>query len=155
MNQEPFTAEFEIRWSDLDANRHMKNYAYMEYAIQTRFRFFNANGFSPDAFGQHHIGPVVFRDELKYYRELHLLDQIKIDIRLAGLSNDDVKFMVRNDFYRPDGQLSATVLSEAAWFDLDTRKLTAPPAVLAKTIRNLVRTEDFAEIVRQSPTNPK
>lgn len=68
MSQELFVAEFEIRWSDLDANRHMKNYAYMEYAIQTRFQFFYANGFPPEAFAEKQIGPVVFRDELKYYR---------------------------------------------------------------------------------------
>lgn len=153
MGIQSFVMEFEIRWSDLDANRHMKNYAYMEYAIQTRFRFFNANNFPPEAFAKNEIGPVVFRDELKYYRELHLLDQIKVDMQLAGLSADDVKFIIRNDIYRPDGELSATVVSDAAWFDLNTRKLTTPPAALAATIRNLPRTADFVELLRSSKSS--
>ena len=34
-----FLKEFEIRWNDLDANRHLANIAYISYASDTRMAF--------------------------------------------------------------------------------------------------------------------
>ncbi len=150
MTAQPFRAEYEIRWSDLDANRHMKNYAYMQYAIHTRIKFFAMSGFAPDKFNDYQLGPVVFRDELKYYRELHLLDKITVDLCVGGLSADGVRFKLQNNIYQADGELSATVISEGGWLDLTTRKLRKPPEILEQALRGLPQTTDYAEIVRQS-----
>ena len=35
-----FLKEFEIRWSDLDANRHLANVSYITYAGESRFGLF-------------------------------------------------------------------------------------------------------------------
>ena len=34
-----FLKEFEVRWSDLDANRHLSNVSYLTYAGETRMAF--------------------------------------------------------------------------------------------------------------------
>jgi acyl-CoA thioesterase FadM len=33
-----FECRFEVRWADLDGNRHVRNTAFSEYATHTRFR---------------------------------------------------------------------------------------------------------------------
>ncbi len=70
-----FSTSFAVRWSDLDANGHMANTAYMEYAIQSRFLCFQTRGFSPKILQDLMLGPVVFRDETRYLKELRFLDE--------------------------------------------------------------------------------
>lgn len=36
-----YSKQFEVRWSDLDANRHLANSAYMNFMSHTRMGFFN------------------------------------------------------------------------------------------------------------------
>ena len=38
-----FTCPFEVRWADLDGNRHVRNTAFSEYATHTRFRLLAAH----------------------------------------------------------------------------------------------------------------
>ena len=35
--------KFEVRWSDIDANRHLANSSYVMYCAQTRMAFMNAH----------------------------------------------------------------------------------------------------------------
>ncbi len=39
-----FVKEFEIRWSDLDANRHMANSAYINFMSHTRMAYLGQLG---------------------------------------------------------------------------------------------------------------
>jgi acyl-CoA thioester hydrolase len=40
-----FTKEFDIRWSDLDANRHLANSAFINFMSHTRMAYLIENGF--------------------------------------------------------------------------------------------------------------
>ena len=50
------------------------------------------------------------------------------------------------DYYREDGQLAARLTSLGGWFDLNVRKLVAPPEALANAIRALDKTDDFEKL---------
>ena len=52
--------EFDIRWSDLDANRHLANSAYINFMSHTRMGFLMENGYGQQELVKHHLGPVVF-----------------------------------------------------------------------------------------------
>ncbi|HKZ73564.1 MAG TPA: acyl-CoA thioesterase [Steroidobacteraceae bacterium] len=54
--------QFTVLWGDLDANQHMRNTAYLDYAAQSRFVFLASQGFGPGEFRRHRMGPVVLRD---------------------------------------------------------------------------------------------
>ncbi|MFT4831888.1 MAG: acyl-CoA thioester hydrolase [Psychroserpens sp.] len=41
-----YLKEFEIRWSDIDANGHLGNTAYVNYMSHTRMTFLNELGFN-------------------------------------------------------------------------------------------------------------
>jgi acyl-CoA thioester hydrolase len=77
-------APFQVSWAHLDANAHMANTAYMNVCIDVRMMFFDSQGFAASEFARLRVGPVVRRDEVDYYRELHLLDPIRVTFLLAA-----------------------------------------------------------------------
>jgi len=139
----PFEKTFHVGWAMLDANAHMANTAYLDACVDVRMMYFASRGFAASEFARLRIGPVVRRDEVDYFRELHLLDPIRVTFALAGISDDASRFKLRNEIYRQDGQLAARVTSLGGWFDLNARKLIAPPDALAEVLRALEKTGDF------------
>jgi acyl-CoA thioester hydrolase len=143
VTQEPFARPFTVGWEHLDSNGHMANTAYLDLAVTTRMLFFQANGFPMQEFEKQRFGPVVRRDEIEYFRELRLLDPVRVTLTLAGMSEDGSQFRLRNEFFRGDGKRAATITTTGGWLDLGARRLTAPPAAIVRTFQGLVKTEDF------------
>jgi acyl-CoA thioester hydrolase len=130
-------------WGDMDFNSHMRNTAYLDKAADVRMRYFSDFGFPMSEFMKLQLGPVVMKDEIEYFRECLLLDEIRVAMTLAGLSEDGSRMKLRNEFYR-QGKLAARVTSTAGWFDLATRKLVAPPEKLLKALKSLSLSDDFS-----------
>jgi acyl-CoA thioester hydrolase len=64
-----FLKEFEIRWNDLDANKHLANVSYLAYAGETRMAFLQSMGISYQTLIELGIGPIVFYEHLYYFKE--------------------------------------------------------------------------------------
>ena len=75
------------------------------------------------------MGPIVFKDETRYVREVNLLDEIAVSLYVGGLSVDGSKFTLVNRLHR-DEVLVADIISWGAWFHLEQRKVVAPPPKL-------------------------
>ena len=146
MAQNTFQTTFKVNWADLDANNHMRNTGYLDYAAQTRFLFLNSNGFTPADFYAEQIGPVIFSDEIIYRNELRFLDEFSVDLKLGGISEDGAKFIFINNFINGGGKHFATVKTKAAWFDLQRRKLRPPPVGLRKILEQMDKSDDFSII---------
>lgn len=140
-----FERTFFAGWGDMDFNGHMRNTAYLDKAADLRMMYFSENGFSTQEFFRLRLGPVIMRDELEYYREVGLLEEIRVTLELATLAPDGSRFSIQNAFYRGDGKRAARVTSAGGWLDLSTRKLVAPPDALLAALRAAPRSEDFAE----------
>jgi hypothetical protein len=41
------------------------------------------------------------KDEIEYFREVHLLEEFNVDLAIAGLAEDGSRFILRNGFFRP------------------------------------------------------
>ena len=130
-------------WADMDFNSHMKNTAYLDKAADVRQMFLIDNGFPIEEFSRLRIGPVVMKDEVEYFKEVSLQQQIKVTYALAGHAPDGSRFLLRHEIFRPDGALSARVTSTGGWLDLDKRKLIAPPPGLLAAMNSLEKTDDF------------
>ncbi len=133
-------------WSDMDFNSHMKNTAYLDKAADVRQMFLIERGFPVEEFLRLRIGPVVMKDEVEYFKEVGLQQQIKVTYALAGHSPDGSRFLLRHEIFRPDGKLSARVTSAGGWLDLVERKLIAPPPALLSAMNSLDRTDDFTTL---------
>lgn len=130
-------------WADMDFNSHMKNTAYLDKAADVRQMHLIENGFPVDEFLRLGIGPVVRKDEVEYFREVHLQEKITVTYALAGHAVDGSRFLLRHEVFRPDGELSARVTSAGGWLDLRGRRLIAPPPALLAAMNSLERTDDF------------
>ena len=129
-------------WGDMDLNSHMRNTAYLDKSADVRMMYFAERGFPMSELARLKLGPVVMKDEVQYFREFRLLDEVRISMMLAGLSEDGSRMILRNDFFRGDS-LAACVTSTAGWFDLASRKLVCPPESLLQSLRALTRSDDF------------
>jgi acyl-CoA thioester hydrolase len=131
-------------WADMDFNSHMKNTAYLDKAADVRQMFLMEHGFPMEEFLRLRIGPVVRKDEVEYFNEVGLQQQINVTYALAGHAEDGSRFLLRHEIFRADGKLSARVTSAGGWLDLSARKLMAPPPALLAAMQSLEKTDDFA-----------
>lgn len=141
-----FEEHFAVRWSDMDANRHVRNTIFSEFSTHTRFRLLEARGFSQARFEALRFGPVMFREEIRYRRELVFGEEAVVNVLSSGLSGDGSQWRVRQEVARADGKQAAVLTIDGAWIHLDTRRLIAPPPELLELLRNLPRTDDFEEL---------
>jgi acyl-CoA thioester hydrolase len=130
---------FFARWGDMDFNAHMRNTAYLDVSGDTRMLFFQSQGFTAADFSRLRIGPVILKDELEYFKEIHLLDPYDVTLTLLELSEDGSRFKLRNDFLLPTGKLAARVTSSGGWLDLTSRRLSPPPPPLLAVLSLLPR----------------
>ena len=74
--------------------------------------FLDAHGWTTDEFLKRKLGPVVVEDKLTYTKELRLLEAFRVDLALAGITEDGRRMKLRNRFYREaDDALAATIQS--------------------------------------------
>lgn len=137
---------FAVRWSDLDANRHVKNTVFSEFATHTRFRLLESHGFDQARFEQLRFGPVMLREEIRYRRELAFGDDVVVNVLFSGLSEDGSAWRVQQEVSRA-GKQAAVLTLDGAWLHLDSRKLIAPPPELLELLRGLPRVGSF-EVLR-------
>jgi acyl-CoA thioester hydrolase len=130
-------------WGDMDFNSHMRNTAYLDKAADVRQMYLKENGFPVEEFFRLKVGPVVMKDELEYFKEIGLQEQIEVSYALAGHSEDGSRFLLRHEIFRQDGKLAARVTSAGGWLDLNLRKLIVPPPALFRAMDSLERTADF------------
>ena len=143
---ESFEQNIQVRWSDLDLNGHVRHSVYYDYGAQIRIAYLQKQGFGIDWMKSNGIRPVLFREEAKFYRELNSGDDLVIDVKLSGLSDDHRKWSMHHQILRGD-ELCATLNLDGAWLNLKTRRIAAPPKELVEQFEALERTEDFRVIV--------
>lgn len=143
-----FTQHITVRWADLDPNGHVRHSIYYDYGAQARVAFLEKQGLGLQWMTKNLIGPVLFREEAKFLRELHMSDEIVIDFRIAGASEDGRKWRIRHHILRGE-ELCAVLEMDGAWLDLKARRITVPPPELAGAFDGLPRTEDF-EVIQSS-----
>ena len=146
MNNRNYEKTLIAGWGDMDFNSHMANRAYLDHAADVRMMYFAEKGFSASELMRLKIGPVVMKDEIEYFREVHLLQEIRVGLATAGLSPDGSRYILRNEFSHADGQRCAVVTTTGGWLDLTARKLTAPPDPLRAALESLTRIEGFREL---------
>jgi len=141
-----YQTEFDVRWSDLDANRHMANSAYQNFMSHTRMAFLIDNGFTQREMATYETGPVIFNENIYYFREIHQGKPITVTCEVTGMSDDGSLFSFRHDFYDHKGRNLARGLMTGAWMNLRERKITALHADLMELIKEFPKSEDFKVI---------
>ena len=144
-----YTKQFEIRWSDVDANAHLANSAYTNFMSHTRMAFLIEKGFTMKTLGKFNIGHVVFYEHMYYFKEAFLGQPIKVSLEVSGLSEDGTLFKFDHNFYNHKGENIAHCEMLGAWIDLKERKLTILPEALLATADNFPKSENYKVITKE------
>lgn len=131
-----------LRWSDLDPNMHIRHSVYYDFAAQVRTEFLFENGLTTDMLAKHGLGPILFREEAVFKRELHFGDDLTINLLCRALRRDASRFSFRHEIKRGD-TTCAIINVDGAWIDTVERKLTAPPELIYQAFDQVPRTKDF------------
>lgn len=137
-----FYKEIEIRWSDLDANRHLANSSYIDFGSHTRIDFLDGIGFDMKYMMANQIGPVVFYEHMYYFKEV-LAGKIKVSLELKGLSKTGKFFEFHHDFYDSNGKNFARLELMGGWMNLKTRKLMDLPTEIMANFNQVPKDDDF------------
>jgi acyl-CoA thioester hydrolase len=143
-----YLKDFEIRWSDVDANRHLANSAYLNFMSHTRMSFLMEIGFNHKTLAAHEIGPVVFYEHVYYFKEAFPGKPIKVSMEVMGMSEDGKFFEFHHNFYDHKGVNFAHCEMLGSWVDLKTRKLTGLPDDFLKTFSNVEKGEGFRVLTK-------
>lgn len=144
-----YLKEFQIRWNDLDANRHLANSAYVNYMSHTRMSRLISLGFDHQLMTDHQIGPVVFYEHIYYFREVLPGPPIRVSFEVKGLSEDGMFFEFQHNFYDHNGKNIAHCELMGGWMDLRTRKLRALAPELLKKIDGAEKSKDFRILTKE------
>ena len=140
---EKFEKSVEVRWSDLDPNFHMLHSNYYDIGAYSRMAFLTEHGLTPAVMLKHHIGPILFREECIFKKELVFGDQVLVNFKLDKLSSDFSRWTMVHEIYKNVETLAALITAEGAWMDTNIRKLTLPPAEVIKLFDLAPKTDSF------------
>jgi acyl-CoA thioester hydrolase len=141
---EQFIKDIQIRWSDLDPNFHLRHSVYYDWGALARIEFLHAYGLTTAVMAQHHFGPILFREECVFRKEIHLHDKITIDLQLLKSRRDYSRWTFQHTIRKNGDTICAILTCEGAWMDTIQRKLTAPPAEGAQVFSKMPVHAEFS-----------
>ena len=145
-----YSRNYEIRWSDLDANGHVNYSAYINAAADLRYHFFSERNFPPEKFVELGIGPVYTAIHAQFLREVRLGETVTITYALAALSPQGSRWKVQHDILKSTGKKAVSLEVEGTILDLTTRKPAFPSPELMQTFNLIPRAKDF-EVLSETP----
>ncbi|MES2779488.1 MAG: thioesterase family protein [Bacteroidota bacterium] len=140
---ETIVFESKVMWSQLDANMHLRHSAYADFAAQARLELLEKLGCGMKEFAKHKIGPILFREELLYFKEVRPGDTIRMTCELSSLSEDQSRWSFVQHMYRSDDVKAATINVDGAWIDLEKRKIAVLPPELLRLFATIPKVSDF------------
>jgi acyl-CoA thioester hydrolase len=138
-----YLKDFEIRWNDLDANRHLANSSYVNFMSHTRMGFMGQLGMGHNELVKYGLAPVALYEHLYYFKEVLPGENIKVSLELKGMSEEGTFFEFHHNFYNGNGKNVAHCEMMGAWIDINKRALTPLPQKIFDIYNSIEKPEDF------------
>ncbi|MFC4492800.1 acyl-CoA thioesterase [Streptomyces ovatisporus] len=122
---EQFSVTVTVRGYETDAQGHVNQSVYLQYAEHSRWMILDAAGIRQADLLAEGVGPVVLETTVKYRRELRAGDEVRISCEFDW--DEGKTFRVRHEILGPDGECAARVDSVGGVMDLERRRLVADP----------------------------
>ena len=138
-----FIKEVEVRWSDLDPNVHLRHSVYYDWGAFCRVAFFQQYKLTTETMAQLRIGPILFREECVFRKEIRLGDKVTIDLQLVKAKRDFSRWTIEHTIVKNGDVVAAILTVDGAWIDVVRRKLATPPQEVVDTYSHMTKKEDF------------
>jgi acyl-CoA thioester hydrolase len=133
----------EVRWSDLDPNFHLRHSVYYDYGAYCRVCFLEEFGLTGAIMQQLHFGPILFREEAIFRREIKMGDKISMDLQLTRSRKDFSRWSITHQLFKNENTLAAVINVDGAWINTVERKLAKPPQQIVEVFDKMPRVEGF------------
>ena len=140
---ETFSRDIQVRWSDLDPNFHLRHSVYYDWGAFCRIEFLNQFGLSAEVMSKLHIGPILFREECVFRKEIRLGDEVRIDLKITKGRKDYSRWSIQHYITKNGGTLCAVLAVEGAWMNTQLRKLGTPPEEVFHVFEKMPRADGF------------
>ncbi|MGW4247831.1 acyl-CoA thioesterase [Nocardia sp. NPDC004722] len=127
-----FSVPVTVRGYELDINGHLNQAVYLQYAEHARWELLRVSGLAGEKMVAAGIGPVVLEQTVKYQRELHLGDEVRVTCVFEWPGGKT--FRMRQQIVKIDGTVSAQIDVVTGILDLQARKLVADPGAALRAI---------------------
>ncbi|MES1215929.1 MAG: acyl-CoA thioesterase [Bacteroidota bacterium] len=138
-----FKLDIQLRWSDLDPNFHLRHSVYYDWGALCRVEFLDKYDLNATAMQRLHIGPILFREECVFRKEIRSGDKIIIDLKLLKAKRNYSRWSIQHTIYKNGEIVSAILTVDGAWINTDLRKLAVPPAEVEKVFAAMPVDEKF------------
>ena len=136
----------QVLWSMIDVNGHVRHTAYSDMCTQARSNLMIHVGLSMKECLKLGIGPVLFREETIFKREVRMDEFVYVEVGLSKYDTKKSRFSIQHKLFKEDGTLSAIVNVDGAFMNLKERVLTVLPEEVQKMVLQIPKTEDYTEI---------
>ncbi len=126
MGISPFSKDVEVRWSDLDPNFHLRHSVYYDLCASARVAFLESVGLGMHTFIENRFGPILFREECVFKREILFGDKVTINAFLLKARKDYSRWTIVHEVWKNGETLAAILTVDGAWMDTVKRKLYIP-----------------------------
>ena len=141
MTNNPFPVQ--IRWSDLDPNFHLRHSVYYDWGAYCRMRYFDEHDLTGDVMQSLHTGPIIFREECVFRKEIKFGDAVTIDLLITSARKDFSRWSLRHRIMKNENVLPATLTLDMAWLNLLERKLAIPAEQIFTIIDGIPKDAEF------------
>jgi len=142
-----FSKEIQIRWADLDPNVHLRHSVYYDWGAYCRIEFFYNQGLTTSLMHELHIGPILFREECLFKKEIRLGDNVTINLKLTKAKKDFSRWSIQHDIKKTNEKnidlISAILTVDGAWLNTTERKLAVPPQKVTEVYSQMPRDNNF------------
>ena len=138
-----FIKKVDVRWSDLDPNVHLRHSVYYDWGAFCRVAFFQEHQLTTETMAQLRIGPILFREECVFRKEIRLGDKVTIDLKLVRAKRDFSRWTIQHTIMKNGESVAAILTVDGAWMDVVRRKLATPPQEVVDTYLHMTQKEDF------------
>lgn len=142
-----FSRIVQLRWSDLDPNFHIRHSVYYDWGAFCRVEFLNEFGLTYNIMQELQFGPILFREECIFRKEIRSGDEIKIDLRLLKSKKDFARWSIQHNIIKNNETLCAVLTVDGAWMDVVRRKLSSPPEKVHEVFDRMPKGEEFEWMV--------
>ena len=140
---ETFVLPLQIRWADLDPNFHLRHSVFYDWGASCRLNFLIMHGLTMALMQERHFGPVLFREECIFRKEINFGDPLHITMELLKSRKDFSRWSIRHSFIKDIDTVAAILIADSAWMDTLTRKLTVTPGIIHEIFSKMPRGNDF------------
>jgi acyl-CoA thioester hydrolase len=140
---EAFLKDIQVRWSDLDPNVHLRHSVYYDWGAFCRISFLDEHQLTTELMQRLHIGPILFREECVFKKEIRLGDKVAIDLQVTKAKKDFSRWTIQHTVFKNGNAVSAIITVDGAWLDTTKRKLATPPAEVVEVFSHMPVHADF------------